>query len=100
MTETIHCGGPPGCIDPRTPEEKIAQELKCKLADAEGKKIEAFFSVDIQRDVKGEAVPTVTIVIEEIGTKEQQEVFRNHLWGIADILRDVYGKKRCITHCQ
>lgn len=90
--ETILYGGTVGLIEvPST--ERIAQELKYKLRDADAGKIEAFWSVDIQRNQAGEPVPTVTIVVDANGTDEQSNAIRSHLWGIADILREIYRSR-------
>lgn len=87
--ETISHGGTVGLVE-APPAERIAQELKYKLRDAEAGKIEAFWSVDIQRNQSGEPVPTVTIVVDVNGTDEQRDAIRGHLWGIADTLREIY----------
>ena len=86
---TISHGGTVGLVE-APPAERIAQELKYKLRDAESGKIDAFWSVDIQRNQRGEPVPTVTIVADNTGTDEQRESIRQHMWGIADTLRDIY----------
>lgn len=87
--ETISFGGTPGLVEAPAPE-RVARELKYKLRDADAGKIEAFWSVDIQRNDAGEPVPTVTIVVDKNGTEDQREAIRQHLWGIADILREIY----------
>lgn len=87
--ETLHYGGTPGLVE-APPAERIARELKYKLQDAEAGKIEAFWSVDIQRNQSGDPVPTVTIIADNTGTEDQREAIRQHLWGIADILREIY----------
>ncbi|HBA72225.1 MAG TPA: hypothetical protein DCZ63_08575 [Geobacter sp.] len=88
--ETINYGGTPG-ITEDSPEQRIASELRLKQRDADVGKIEAFWSVDIQRNQAGEPVPTVTIVVDRNGTDEQRETIRQHLWGIADVLRAIYS---------
>jgi len=87
--ETLNHGGTVGRVEAPA-AERIAQELKYKLRDADADKIEAFWSVDIQRNQAGEPVPTVTIVADNTGTEEQREAIRDHLWGTADILREIY----------
>lgn len=92
MSETICFGGTPGYVDPRTPQERIVYELKRKLADAAAGKIEAFWSIDIQRMDNGDPVPTITAIIEALAFEEQGDAIREHMWGIADILREIYKK--------
>jgi hypothetical protein len=78
-----------GCIEEPV-EQRIEKELRLKLFSAEEKKIEAFWSVDIQRNQADEPVPTVTIIADNTGTEEQREAVRQHLWGIAEVLREIY----------
>lgn len=87
--ETLTFGGTPGVVE-APPEQRIASELRLKQRDADAGKIEAFWSVDIQRNQSGDPVPTVTVIADNTGTEEQRETVRQHLWGIADILREIY----------
>jgi hypothetical protein len=77
-----------GVVKEQTLQERIEYELFSKINDSE--KIEAFWSVDIQRNGAGDPVPTVTIISDNTGTEEQREAIRKCLWDIADIFREIY----------
>jgi hypothetical protein len=89
MANLITTGGTPG-ITEIPAADRIARELRFKLEDAERGKIQAFWSVDIQFNQQDEPVPTVTIIADGTGTEEQREAIRQHMLGIADILREIY----------
>lgn len=74
----------------KTSQEKIVQDLKHKLAAAEAGKVEAFWSVDIQRNSAGEPVPTLTIIIDAPATDDQLAAMQEQLRGIFAVMRDIY----------
>ena len=78
--------------DEKTVQEKIVDELSLKLLDAKAGKIEALWSLDIQRNSSGEVVPTMTIVVEASTTEAQRDRVQQHLQGILDVLREIYTK--------
>ncbi len=73
-----------------TPQQRIAYEMKLKKEDADAGKIEAFFSVDIQRTESGKPVPTVTIICDKPGAEKYQDVMNDLLWQIAQMLKCIF----------
>jgi len=72
-----------------TIKERISSELKLISEDADAGKLEAFFCVRIERDHRGESVPTVTVIAEDAATAEQVDAFTQHLFEIGDLLKQV-----------
>lgn len=93
MTTSIRYGGTPG-LKEEPVTVRVSRELNFKMRDASEGKIKAFFSVDIQNDCKGKPVLTVTTVVDSVDIPEEaQDRFREHLWGIANLLKTYMEKK-------
>lgn len=72
-------------------QQQIEQEIRLKHEDARAGRIEAFFSVDVQRMEDGRPALAVTCVLDTARLSESQhEALKQHLWGIADVLREIY----------
>lgn len=73
-------------------KDEIKREVGFLKQDAEEGKIEALLFIRIDRDHRGRATPTVTILVGGEADEAQVDMFRTHLHGIAEIFREIYNK--------